>query len=262
MTYHNHLRALLKLDGDALKRMAQAVCDYSELGIEPVGLGGAEMVLFEIFKESLDRDSEKYQRRIKSTKTAGRKSAESRQKKSKNKSSSKKKEQATTIVDADEQTLTDVDFDERNRTNANEAEPNEPTSISTSSSTSISTSSSLSPVGEHTEKESGERENFIPPTLEMVETYAKGTGLQVDARRFVAVQEENGWKDSEGRPIRNWRTWLEGWAARNPIRGTGAVSGGKGSNFLAYPQRTYEEGELDYIYTDLSPYMEGRKNEQ
>jgi len=54
------------------------------------------------------------------------------------------------------------------------------------------------------------------PTIAQVETYAQEMGITVDARRFVAVNSANGWRDGAGQPIRSWRVWLEGYARRSP----------------------------------------------
>lgn len=240
MMYHADMRILSKLDADTFKRLIIAMCDYSEYGADPTDLDTTEQVLFEIVRKALDKDNATYNARVKAGTSGGQKSGEARQTKLKQNEAKRSKPKRS----------------EAQPSNANEGEANEPI---TNNQSPISNSQHPIPISLSCAQENGERENFIPPTLEMVETYAKGTGLRVDARRFIAVQEENGWKDSEGRPIRNWRTWLEGWAARNPV---GSEAGReKRSNFLAHPQRTYEEGELDHIYTDLTPYMEDEQSE-
>ena len=47
------------------------------------------------------------------------------------------------------------------------------------------------------------------PSVEEVREYARLAGLEVDAEAFVAINGARGWTDSSGRPIRDWRMWLE-----------------------------------------------------
>ena len=62
----------------------------------------------------------------------------------------------------------------------------------------------------------GEDENITHPTIDQVREYARAAGLRVDAEAFVRANEATGWKDTQGRPIRNWRLWLQGYAAKHP----------------------------------------------
>lgn len=62
----------------------------------------------------------------------------------------------------------------------------------------------------------GEDENITHPTIDQVMEYARAAGLRVDAEAFVRANEATGWKDTQGRPIRNWKLWLQGYAAKHP----------------------------------------------
>lgn len=62
----------------------------------------------------------------------------------------------------------------------------------------------------------GEEETITHPTIDQAREYARAAGLRVDAEAFVRVNEAAGWKDTQGRPIRNWRLWLQGYAAKHP----------------------------------------------
>ena len=62
----------------------------------------------------------------------------------------------------------------------------------------------------------GEEETIIHPTIDQVREYARAAGLRVDAEAFVRANEAAGWKDTQGRPIRNWKLWLQGYAAKHP----------------------------------------------
>ena len=62
----------------------------------------------------------------------------------------------------------------------------------------------------------GEEESITHPTIDQVREYARAAGLRVDAEAFVRANEAAGWKDTQGRPIRNWKLWLQGYAAKHP----------------------------------------------
>ena len=62
----------------------------------------------------------------------------------------------------------------------------------------------------------GEEETIIHPTIDQVREYARAAGLRVDAEAFVRANEAACWKDTQGRPIRNWKLWLQGYAAKHP----------------------------------------------
>ena len=62
----------------------------------------------------------------------------------------------------------------------------------------------------------GEDENITHPTIDQIREYARAAGLRVDAEAFVRANDATGWKDTQGRPIRNWRLWLQGYAAKHP----------------------------------------------
>ena len=61
-----------------------------------------------------------------------------------------------------------------------------------------------------------DEENITHPTIDQVREYARAAGLRVDAEAFVRANEATGWKDTQGRPIRNWRLWLRGYAVKHP----------------------------------------------
>ena len=69
----------------------------------------------------------------------------------------------------------------------------------------VNTTSSNEDVGE-------KRKRFVPPTIEEIEAYGNETKYKIDAERFIAHYESNGWmvgknkmKDWKG-AVRNW--WL------------------------------------------------------
>ena len=73
--------------------------------------------------------------------------------------------------------------------------------------------------------------------------YAKSAGCdrcdETLARRFIAAQAAKGWMGTDGKPIRNWRTWFDGWYARNV-----SVTARPAPTSMQYDQRAYTDEEL------------------
>lgn len=49
------------------------------------------------------------------------------------------------------------------------------------------------------------------PTLEEVENYIKENNLNVDGKRFLKYYTEGKWKDSNGKPVKNWKLKIITW---------------------------------------------------
>ena len=52
---------------------------------------------------------------------------------------------------------------------------------------------------------------FMPPTLPEVQEYVKERGLMIDPAAFFDYFTEGGWKDSEGKPVKNWKQKALTW---------------------------------------------------
>ncbi len=119
------------------------------------------------------------------------------------------------------------------------------TSTPTTKTTTTTNSLPLPPQG------NGETEEKIPEIFEVME-YAKSAGCErcneALARRFIAAQAAKGWMGTDGKPIRNWRTWFDGWYARNV-----SVTARPAPTSMQYDQRTYTPEEL----RALTDFMEG-----
>lgn len=65
---------------------------------------------------------------------------------------------------------------------------------------------------------------FTPPTMEEVRNYCTSRKNSIDPEHFVAYYTANGWKQSSGRPIVDWRaavvTWEKNKAKQEPKGGT------------------------------------------
>lgn len=96
------------------------------------------------------------------------------------------------------------------------------------------------------EKENDKRKSavrFTPPTAEEVADFAQEKGYAIDADRFIAYYESNGWRVGKN-PMKDWRAAVRSWVARdkaqNPVQG--AQSLGVGEFINAKGIRTYGTG--------------------
>lgn len=58
------------------------------------------------------------------------------------------------------------------------------------------------------------RKVFTPPTLAQIQKYCEERILRIDVNQFYAHYTANGWKQSNGNDIQNWRAAVESWALR------------------------------------------------
>lgn len=65
---------------------------------------------------------------------------------------------------------------------------------------------------------------FIPPTLEEVRAYFAERGTSINPEAFWAHYEANGWVQSRGKPIKNWKACLTTWEHRRGEFGDGSRS--------------------------------------
>ena len=59
------------------------------------------------------------------------------------------------------------------------------------------------------------RARFVPPTVKEVQTYCSEKGYSIDPQLFIAHYETNGWVQSSGRPIKNWKAAVLTWDRRD-----------------------------------------------
>ena len=69
---------------------------------------------------------------------------------------------------------------------------------------------------ESTKKKTASR--FTPPTLEEVQAYCLERGNNIDAEHFIAFYTANGWKQSNGNPIKDWKACVITWEKRDKQR--------------------------------------------
>lgn len=61
------------------------------------------------------------------------------------------------------------------------------------------------------EKNKPKKKTFVPPTLPEVQEYVKERGLMIDPAAFFDYFTEGEWKDSEGKPVKNWKQKALTW---------------------------------------------------
>lgn len=200
MMYHGKVRVLAKMDAESFKAVMMAICDYSEFGAEPTALNDTEAMAFDMMREAIDRDNDKYLKRVEAGRKGGVASGEARRSIAKQNEANEPMRSKMKQNEANEPTQPNVN------PTSTQHQPN-PTSGNSSNS-----------------YEGGGEEEAIPPTVEEVEAVIREKGLDVDAREFLDRCEANGWKDGKGRPVVNWRTWLTGYAlkAAKPAEGGAA----------------------------------------
>ncbi len=101
--------------------------------------------------------------------------------------------------------------------------PKDSAEFSPSYSSSSSPSSSPSGEGGGGEPPHARAKGFSPPTVEEVATYARETGLKMDAAHFVDYYTSNGWK--AGRvPMKDWKAAARNWSRRDGKLGAAPAS--------------------------------------
>ena len=77
---------------------------------------------------------------------------------------------------------------------------------------------------EDEEKQEGRKKKtpeFTPPTLDEVKAYFAERGTTINPEAFWAHYEANGWVQSRGKPIKNWKACLTTWEHRRGEFGDG-----------------------------------------
>ena len=62
------------------------------------------------------------------------------------------------------------------------------------------------------------RKVFVPPTVEEVRTYIEEMGYHFDPDAFVDHYSGNGWKQTGGNPIKDWKASARTWERREKER--------------------------------------------
>ena len=55
------------------------------------------------------------------------------------------------------------------------------------------------------------QKRFVPPTVDEVKAYCQERNNNVDAQKFVDFYSADNWKDSKGKPVKNWKQKVITW---------------------------------------------------
>lgn len=104
----------------------------------------------------------------------------------------------------------------------------------------------LSPNKKRIEKENNknkkEKKEFVPPTLEEVQTYVNEKKLEVNAKEFYDYFTEGKWIDSKGNQVKSWKQKILTW------NGFSTKNNSNKKAFQGYEQRKYDS--YDNLYAN------------
>ena len=64
------------------------------------------------------------------------------------------------------------------------------------------------------------KKRFVPPKLDDINAYIAEKGLIVNGKVFLDYFTAGNWKDSEGKPVKNWKQKLITWDERDRLKRT------------------------------------------
>lgn len=186
-------------DTDTQCRLIGYMARYALMGEEPsFADNDPARYIWNALKDKADRQMEAYERKASAGRQGGIRQAERKQTSSRSEAEHKQTESTA------------------------QTEP-KPISVS------VSVSGTVLP--KETEQRKGSR--FKPPTVEEVSAYIRDKGYSVDAEKFVAYYESNGWRVGRN-PMRDWKAALRTWQANQTGRGKTVIA-------QQYDQRDYSK---------------------
>lgn len=181
--FHSYGKKTERLSDQELGRLVRALCVYSETG-ERQELTGRESLAFDFMAEDIDRAKEAYKKKC----DTNRHNVERRY---------------TTVDDGNER----IPSPTKSTKDKNKQKEKENQKEYTGD------------IGASPQRT---RKAFIPPTPSDVRAYCLEHGYAVDAERFCDYYQKQGWKLSNGLPIRDWQACVRTWARRDQERGVQA----------------------------------------
>ena len=74
------------------------------------------------------------------------------------------------------------------------------------------------PESAEPEEKPPKAKRFTPPTLEEVEAYCLERGINIDPEYFMDYYTTNGWKQSNGNPVKDWKACVRTWEHNEKMR--------------------------------------------
>ena len=57
---------------------------------------------------------------------------------------------------------------------------------------------------------------FVPPSIQEVSEFCSMRGNGIDAEKFIDYYQQQGWRLSNGNPMKDWKAAIRNWEHRNP----------------------------------------------
>lgn len=237
MIYFADFETVCELLDDAQIGVLMRMLVHRAQGAEPQDAEDVAVKLaYRLLGDKADRDAKRYAEIAERRRDAGRKAADTRWQRMRTHANACER-----IANDSKRCINvDVPVDVNENVNATVT----PTENVTVAGNSLSPIPSL--MAEEDEERGTERERY--PQVSDILDYARSAGRAVSdqqAAQFVSAQEARGWKDSNDRPIRDWRVWFDGWYARNAGSRPMPAAKPEAGN---YEQRTYDQARLDEMW--------------
>lgn len=193
--FFSYKRTLKGLSDEQMGRVFRAALEYAETGEEP-DLDPLEMMGFAFMKEDIDRANTSYTELCETRKANGSKGGRPTPEKpngfEKNQMVSEKPN-GFCEDEKNQMVISETKKTYREGKGERKANANEKSNV---------------PTAQCARKK-------IPPDVEEVRAYIREHGYHVDAEKFMDYHERQGWKLSNGIPMKDWQATIRTWEARN-----------------------------------------------
>lgn len=199
-----------KLSDEQMGKLIRAVFEYEDSGVEPDMDDLIVSMAFDVIKVDLDKNHAKYEEIVEKRKEAGRKGGKCKQ----------------------------VQAKEANARFAKQTQANQ----AVNDNDNVSDNDNVTPiVGVNKGDARGKRTRFSPPSPEDIREYCREKNITVDADRFIDYYSAQGWKLSNGNPMKDWKAAVRNWSRdKRPVARSGTTN-----RFNDFEQRTYDYGAIE-----------------
>lgn len=215
-------------------------CMLYQLGEDLPEMDAVTRMCFLFISADMRRNNEKYERIVEQRAEAGRKGGKQTQANKANATFASNAENANQAKQANQANASDNDNE---NVNDNETDKENDTKDVAKTDNEPSGSSSAGQSGSE------------PPSFKDVCDEVHDQGYTVSAMKFFEYYQKNGWKTTEGEPIRNWRTMLKVWDMKerkeSPAAAVSAPKKKTKNAFNNFEQRDYSEEELEAQLLEL-----------
>lgn len=229
MIYHDKFQILDKLPDEQFHQIMRALYRYSLEHEEPAFDDWALTAIFEMYKQCIDADDQRYQARCKAAQDA--------------------------VNTRWHKTKSDTDVYERIPTHTNGYEPIRTDTDDTNYqlSTVNNQQSTINDQQSSKRDKSRTAPRFKPPTLQEVTAYCQERGNKIDPQRFVDFYEAKGWRVGNT-PMKDWKAAVRTWEQRDRNGPTFTGSQPRPNPALQYTQRQYTTEEANDVFADPSKF--------